>query len=656
MRNIFFDICSIPLFVMILWVCVSRKMTKGSQNQMFITLTAVSLVCALADLFMELIVCQTPLNNLQIIAASALSYTYKLLRNSSIAIFFLLILSLTRTTTLIEKRWEKIVFSLPFCVAVLVLVQNLFTHNVFSVTALEGYRRGPLLMIHYAIAGIYAVAGTVYCVYCRRYLAMKKWISLLSLYIFAFAAIVVQYFRPDLLVEMFFTAIGEMMIMLMVMRPEERMDSDVGMQSWEAYRNDLHNILLSGEHVQIIVIRMLNCREIRTYLGDHNYNACLTEIARQIRAIPWKHPNRVWPYFERPGTIYLIGDAGETDVAEFSSKLLNETGNRIRAFADMGVRFEPRICVIRCPEDLTKMEDVINLGHKFNTIDRRNQIIFRAEEIVHSRNFAVETHMDEILNRAIRDKRLEMHYQPIYDVKSGAFHSAEALARINDAVYGEIMPGSFIPAAETLGMIVPLGNLVLDSVFRFVSEHDLKQLGVSYIELNLSVAQCMQSDLPEQIGALQEKYGVDPKQISLEITETTFNNISEVMLQNVDRLIEMGYSFALDDYGIGYSSIQRVNHLPLDIIKIDKSMLDEISSASGRSILQHTVQMMQSINKKLVVEGAETKEAVDALEEMHCDYIQGFYFSRPLKQSDYISFVRKHNCPAQEEHTAPVKA
>ena len=115
------------------------------------------------------------------------------------------------------------------------------------------------------------------------------------------------------------------------------------------------------------------------------------------------------------------------------------------------------------------------------------------------------------------------------------------------------------------------------------------------------------------------------------------------MLENVNELISMGYSFALDDYGIGYSSIQRVNHLPLQLIKIDKSMLDEISSKNGRMILEHTVRMMQSIDKLLVAEGAETKDEVEELERMDCDYIQGFYFSHPLPETEFVRFIEERN-------------
>ena len=454
-------------------------------------------------------------------------------------------------------------------------------------------------------------------------------------------AVVIQFLRPELLVEMFCTAAGEMLVMLSIMRPEERMDSDVGMLSWASYQSDLRNILLSGERVQIIVIRMQNCREIRNYLGDHRYNTYISEIADGIRGL---HRNRAYGielYFERPGTIYLIAD--ESRAEDIDGRLLSEITYQIKHNTAMGVCFEPRTCLIHCPDDLRNAEDIISLGHKFHKIGQRNQAAFLAGEIVRSKTFAIEAHINEILDRAIRENLVEMYYQPIYDVRSGRFHSAEALARIIDPEYGFISPAVFIPAAETDGFIIPIGDVVLDQVFRFVAEHDMDALGLSYIELNLSVAQCMEIDLPEKIQALQERYGVDPRRINLEITETTFENISEVVFENARRLIQMGYSFALDDYGIGYSNIQRVNHLPLKLIKIDKSMLDDISSENGRTILEYSVRMMQSIGKQLVVEGAELRDMVEVLEEMGCDFIQGFYFSRPLPENEFVRFIEKQN-------------
>ena len=643
MSIVYFDICSIPLFLMILFVCFSRKMTKGSANQLFILTVLLSLFSAVADLGMEITSNMAPMPESVRMICSISTYAYLTIRNANNVVLLLFLLALTRTTFLLRKKWVQITLCLPYICILVMLVQNIFTHNAFSVTAEEGYTRGPLMLAFYGIALFYGLMGLAYCIYCRRFLPLNKWSSLLAIYILAHLAVLIQFFYPKLLLEMFFTALGEMLIMLTIMRPEERMDSEVGMLSWASYQADLRNIILSREHVQIAVIQLLSCRELRNFLGDHSFNEYISEIANGIRALRWKHPYRIELYYERPGTIYLIADNDEGDLENLGQRLLSEANDGIKSYIDKGARFESQICLIHCPDDLQNIDDIISLGHTFQKHRSHRQTVFHARGILNSQAFTIEAHIEEILNRAIKENHIVVYYQPIFDLRSGSFHSAEALARIIDPEYGLISPAIFIPAAETRGFIIPIGDMVLEQVFRFVSEHDLNDLGLSYIEINLSVAQCMETDLPEKIHMLQQKYDIDPSHINLEITETTFENINDIMVENIEKLVQKGYSFALDDYGIGYSNIQRINHLPLKLIKIDKSMLDEVSSANGQIILEHTIRMMQCIGKRLVAEGAETTHAIELLRSMGCDYIQGFYYSKPLPSSEFGDFVKKYN-------------
>ena len=643
MSIVYFDICSIPLFLMILFVCFSRKMTKGSANQLFILTVLLSLFSAVADLGMEITSNMAPMPESVRMICSISTYAYLTIRNANNVVLLLFLLALTRTTFLLRKKWVQITLCLPYICILVMLVQNIFTHNAFSVTAEEGYTRGPLMLAFYGIALFYGLMGLAYCIYCRRFLPLNKWSSLLAIYILAHLAVLIQFFYPKLLLEMFFTALGEMLIMLTIMRPEERMDSEVGMLSWASYQADLRNIILSREHVQIVVIQLLSCRELRNFLGDHSFNEYISEIANGIRALRWKHPYRIELYYERPGTIYLIADNDEGDLENLGQRLLSEANDGIKSYIDKGARFESQICLIHCPDDLQNIDDIISLGHTFQKHGSHRQTVFHARDILNSQAFTIEAHIEEILNRAIKENNIVVYYQPIFDLRSGSFHSAEALARIIDPEYGLISPAIFIPAAETRGFIIPIGDMVLEQVFRFVSEHDLNDLGLSYIEINLSVAQCMETDLPEKIHMLQQKYDIDPSHINLEITETTFENINDIMVENIEKLVQKGYSFALDDYGIGYSNIQRINHLPLKLIKIDKSMLDEVSSANGQIILEHTIRMMQCIGKRLVAEGAETTHAIELLRSMGCDYIQGFYYSKPLPSSEFVDFLKKYN-------------
>lgn len=127
------------------------------------------------------------------------------------------------------------------------------------------------------------------------------------------------------------------------------------------------------------------------------------------------------------------------------------------------------------------------------------------------------------------------------------------------------------------------------------------------------------------------------------MTETLFGNLNTVMDKNIRELVDMGYSFSLDDYGVGYSNIRRLRTLPLQIIKIDKSLVDDMFTEDGKAIISNTVHMMQEIHKKLVVEGVETEEAAAVCDDLPCNYIQGFYYSRPLPAEAFVEFVRQHN-------------
>ena len=645
MKIIYFDICALALYLLILWTCYARGLTKGHANRLFVLMNWVSLFCAIADIAMEFVVNPVPLSQWRVVLGTWISFSYKLFRNGSMVIYLLYLFAITRTEHLIRPLSRRCLLWLPNGIVSIALLQNFFTHHVFVVTAETGYSRGPMLILLYVIALLYGLVGTAYCVYCRRYLTKSKWTALLSVYVLTFIGIGVELIKPQLLVEMFSTAVGVIMILLLVMRPEETMDGILGLQNWKAYRTDLENILKANDRIQILAIQIVNAQEMRSYYGEDRYNHFLREVSGEINAyfkIKKRHVNKEL-YIERPGTFYLTLDDPSYDLESMLPEFLERINGRHRSFSDNNLRFEVKLCLIRVPDDLKESDGIINIGHKFPQLGDMEQRIFLASEIIQSRDYLILSHMEEILNRAISDDEFEMYYQPIYHNSAGCFQSAEALLRLKDSKYGAISPAVFIPAAEANGLIFSIGELVLEKVFRFVAEHDLGALGLSFVDINLSVAQVLQSDLPNAVKRLQEKYHVKPDQINFEITETLYDNLSEVMDRNVRALKSMGYSFSLDDYGIGYSNIQRMSKLPLSIIKIDKSLVDEMFSDDGSVIIRNTIRMVQGIHKELVVEGVETKAEIDALEEMDCEYIQGFYYSKPLPEDEFVQFLRQRN-------------
>ena len=217
----------------------------------------------------------------------------------------------------------------------------------------------------------------------------------------------------------------------------------------------------------------------------------------------------------------------------------------------------------------------------------------------------------------------------------------EGNLRLTDEKHGVIAPEIFIPAAEQSGLIIPIGDFMLETIYRFISENDFAELGLEYIEINLSVGQCFQIDLFNKIILLQRKYNVSPSNVNFEITETTYDDIGNVGCNNINLLVHEGYKFSLDDYGTGYSNIKRTVKLPVSLIKLDKSLIDDIMQEEYASVVRNTIKMMKDIHKHVLAEGVETQTQFECLKEMDCDYIQGYYFSKPLSEKDFIAFLKK---------------
>ena len=643
MKNFYFDICAIPIFVIILHTYFSRKMTRFPAFRMYFIMAVMSLACCVLDIAMEFVVNPVPLTKFEAVLGFFISFLYKLFRNASSVIYLIFILTITKTDYHIRSLKNRWLLWLPDTIILVLLIQNFFTGNVYTVTQEAGYARGPVLIVFYIVAMFYEIVGLIYCIYCKKFFDKRKWWAIISVYLLIGIAVLIQFVRPELMIEMFATAIGMLMVMILVMRPEESIDSNVGIPSWQAYREDLKNIILTKEEHDILVFHMTRANENRNYLGDRRYFKYMRIVIDSFQSYLDAHSINCSMYFEHPDNIYLIFDRNNYDLKEIAKNSVALTRKMLKKKDQEEFWFDAKICQIAYPADLSDYNDIINVCHRFSLYGPDSQQYFMGSDIIKSRDFEIQNHIEEILDRAIKGDNLQMYYQPIFDVKDGKFHSAEALARLIDKKYGVISPLTFITAAERTGMIIPLGNAIIEKVFRFISENDLNRLGISYIEINLSVAQCIQHELPNYIAEMQKKYNVDPSQVNFEITESLSESIGNIMDKNLSKLAEMGYSLSLDDYGTGYSNIQRLRKLPLSLIKIDKSVVDDVFTDEGKVIMKNTVNMMQGINKKLVMEGAETKEAVDLLSDLSCEYIQGFYFSKPLPENDFLEFIQKNN-------------
>ncbi|MEN1761587.1 bifunctional diguanylate cyclase/phosphodiesterase [Anoxynatronum sibiricum] len=240
--------------------------------------------------------------------------------------------------------------------------------------------------------------------------------------------------------------------------------------------------------------------------------------------------------------------------------------------------------------------------------------------------------IEGILKRAVQDGLISMHFQPLYATKSKKLVGFEALMRIQLENGHFIPPSDFIHVAEETGDILELGEWALEYVFKKQVEWIAKGYVVEKISLNVSSVQLNQKGFLDAVKRITKKYGINPRGICFEITESVMMNAMDQTISDLQILREMGFEIAIDDFGTGYSSFNYLNKLPIDYLKVDKCFIDQIAfNFKDKHLLKQIIEIAQQVMElKIIAEGVESKEQYDILCDFDCDTIQGYYFSRPL--------------------------
>jgi EAL domain-containing protein (putative c-di-GMP-specific phosphodiesterase class I)/GGDEF domain-containing protein len=313
-------------------------------------------------------------------------------------------------------------------------------------------------------------------------------------------------------------------------------------------------------------------------------------------------------------------------------------------FGSRTVPLQPRLGVVRAPQD----------GDSATELLRRAEIaLMMADSLRSAAPVWFDTHMEaaladraqmsQAIERALRDDEFELVYHPIAGLRGEPLRKAEALIRWNDPVKGRISPADFIPLAESYGKIVPLTSWVLKRAAAQVRPWRESLDPAFQISVNMPPAYlewCVDhlADALQALSALQVPAG----SIVLEITEGAFLNVTPEVLQVLALLKGMGFGVALDDFGVGYSSFGQLDRLPLDTLKIDKSLVDHIEATpTKRAVCAAIIKVGQELGCKVVAEGVETAGQQALLAQAGCDFVQGYLIARPMSAADFESFVRR---------------
>lgn len=447
--------------------------------------------------------------------------------------------------------------------------------------------------------------------------AIQIWILLWIL------AAVIQFFVPQLLIVGNAAAIGIMVLYLKFENPESNIEHKTGFFNQSALYRYIREFNHNKQDFSLLYID----------IGINVYDTLKGFIADYLDKIP----NVTKFALTQDEIILLFRDKNYAE--EVIKKLLK----RFEEGWGKGLAFylQPNWIYLENAALLREERDYFYLLHriKSNELQYVNNHFVRVDEETVALMYK-DREREHQLSDAMDANRVEVFYQPIYSVKEQRIVSAEALVRIRDEEGHIVYPSEFIDVAEKNNMILKLGRMVFEQICIFIKNHDMDELGLHCIDVNLSVIQCSYQSLAQEFIEIMEKYQVNPKYINLEITETASVNAKQRLLENMKRLMDYGVIFSLDDFGTGQSNLDYMLDMPVNIIKFDRELINAyFESSKAKYILEAVLQMIQGMNLQTISEGIETKEQLDMMEKLGVDYIQGYYFSKPFCEKDFLEYI-----------------
>lgn len=358
--------------------------------------------------------------------------------------------------------------------------------------------------------------------------------------------------------------------------------------------------------------------------------------------------HKIDQYIKGKGTVYHYdGDEFVILIENNEFKQVENIAKELIRSVATQIRVQEREYILTCSIGVALSQDGESLTKVFKNAGTalfvakriRNTIRFYNEDM--EQTHAREVILEKDLSLAIERNQFELYFQPIYDVRKGVINHAEALLRWNHPDFGVVSPVEFIPVAERTKIIIPLTDWVFKNVCIALKSWEKQGINDLIVSMNVSLTALVNrsENLYNFIRFTLLEYKVNPSHIKLEVTESSLLQDSVEIIRIFNLLKELGVKLELDDFGTGYSSFGYLKSLPLDIVKIDRSLINDIETdPKEKMILESMITILHGLNLEVVIEGVETLEQFNKIVPLRPDYIQGYLFNKPIKENDFLRY------------------
>ncbi|MCR4715561.1 MAG: EAL domain-containing protein [Lachnospiraceae bacterium] len=629
--NYSYELAALIVFVFCGFLLITEKGTKRRQNRILLlafTNCVLSTCCSLMTAMLGNYA-DGAYDSFFIIS----EYIYHAIHVTLPFLFVLYVYEILSKWNMIDLKRGALMVA-PLLVFYSILILNMFVPVAF--VARHGiYERRLGIYFEYIVAVMYMVWCIVEILMNHRLLTASKKVGFCSFLIICLLGVLIQLFYPTVLIEAFMEALGLLALVFSVEDDRSAKDVVTGARNRNAFINDNQCYMAAVNNYHVVYVKFANFRNFQTAMGVLSINEVLLDIATWLLD---EHQDYEVYYLEN-GVFALCDYTWNEEKIDALSKNLEEKFSKYWTYGSITIPFNTQIYTVKIPKDVNNINELLSLIDSDNNITDQVVARFEGDDLQFVKR---KSEVEAAIKRALDDNKLKVYYQPIWDSSTNKIRSAEALVRLIDDDLGFIPPDEFIPIAEQTGQILDIGTFVFETVCQNIKEQNFRDLGIDFVDVNLSPVQCMQSNLDETFRLIMDKYGIDSDQINLEITETAAAENPEMFKETMEKLKAMGFKFSLDDYGTGFANISYMVDMEFHIIKIDKTILwNADKSETARVILDNTIRMIKEMGVNIITEGVETQSQRDYLRNAGCDYCQGYYFSRPVERDSFVDYCIK---------------
>lgn len=535
-------------------------------------------------------------------------------------------------------KWQVILAVTPF---VLAAVTSVFAPIEYVVDEHGAYSTGLMVYILYGSIVVYVLATCVLLFRKNNTVSKERNANYararitvaVGLGIWIVVALI-QFITKYVLISSIGNSLMLLYIYLNFENPKRYADDETDTLNRQAFHIMVPEILARRRTFWLVNFTVDDNDQISRSLGYDAMKVILRTAADRLRTVV----PRSGFFHSRSNTLSVfVSDRDQLDA------LLKRAGTADFQVPWNNGTFKPQyhITIMECPKyggTSDEIYDTMDYVMEHHRHHKKVHVLWVDEETIRNRDYSKQ--VLAVLTKAVQEKAFDVVYQPIWSTQENRFASAEALVRLQDCGdLGFISPEIFIPMAEQHGMIGEIGSIVFEKVCSFASENRLWEKGVNYIEVNLSGMQSVDPALPAQLMSVMHKYGIQPKFINLEITETASIDGGEMLDVNMKRLRSLGCHFSMDDFGTGYSNLAKMAKVHFELVKLDKSLIWPAFGEKPEEpmvILNSCISMILQLGAHIVAEGVETQEQADFLTEQGVNYLQGYYYSKPISGDTFL--------------------